>query len=308
MGPAEKMDFSKLEIAREVSLAPHTTMRAGGTARHFAVAENEAGLKGLLAFAKEKGEPFFLLGAGSNVIFSDEEFPGLVILLGKGFREARIDEASGEAVAGGAVPLPLLGRMGVERGWRDFIFLCPIPGTVGAGVAMNAGAGGFDISSIFRWADVMDAKGEVRRVNLEGAGFSYRSSAFKTKGEIILRAAFKTSLEPIDPAVAREILMAEVERRIAAQPRIKRNCGSIFKNPHGGPPAGKLIEEAGLKGREIGGARIAHEHANWIVNTGAATGGDLRELMALAQSEVKRLFGIDLEREVVLMPEDIGSP
>ncbi|TAL18206.1 UDP-N-acetylmuramate dehydrogenase [bacterium] len=292
-------------IASQVPLASHTTMKVGGPARHFAVAENREELIALLGWAKERGQPVFILGAGSNVIIADEGFPGLVLLLGRAFRNVTVEEEDRRVVSGAASPMPLLGRAGVERGWGDFVFLCGIPGVIGAGVRMNAGTGGGELSHIFEWAEIITSDGKMKRLSREELTFGYRASSLKEmKGAVVMRVCLRSDEEPLPPAKTLALAREELEKRLLRQPENHRNCGSVFKNPPG-LSAGKLIEEAGLKGARVGDAEVSREHANWIVNRGNATGSDIRALIERIQEEVYKASGVNLQREVVLIPEDI---
>jgi UDP-N-acetylmuramate dehydrogenase len=292
-------------IASGVPLASHTTMKVGGPARHFAVAENREELAALLGWAKDSGQPVFILGAGSNVIISDEGFPGLVLLLGRAFRNVTVEEEERRVVAGAASPMPLLGRAGVERGWGDFVFLCGIPGVIGAGVRMNAGAGGGEIADIFEWAELVGPDGKMKILSREELTFGYRASSLKElKGAVVMRVCLRSEETPLSPAKTLAMAREELEKRMLRQPENHRNCGSVFKNPPG-LSAGKLIEEAGLKGAREGDAEVSREHANWIVNRGNATGADIRALIERIQDEVYKASGVKLQREVILVPEDL---
>ncbi|PLX40990.1 MAG: UDP-N-acetylenolpyruvoylglucosamine reductase [Deltaproteobacteria bacterium] len=303
-------------VAESVALARHTTMGVGGEARYFFVAEDVEGLRAALKWASEEGLPVITLGNGSNVIVSDEGVEGLVIILGRGFRAHFID-ADGVVTAGAATMMPTLARFGVERGFGDLLFMSGIPGSIGGGVLMNAGAEGFDLSGIVEWVEYMTADGATVRLSRDEIAFSYRrSSLVGLKGAVVTHVGLKSHVAPLAVAECEERVRNYMLGRRLRQPGIGKNSGSIFKNPssevensanpHKNLTAGALLDRAGMKGVTVGGAQIAVEHANWIVNLGAATGSDVRELIYLARARVLDLFGVELEREVILLPEDIS--
>ncbi|PLX42772.1 MAG: UDP-N-acetylenolpyruvoylglucosamine reductase [Deltaproteobacteria bacterium] len=303
-------------LAEGVGLARHTTMGVGGDARYFFVAEDSAGLKEALLWAKGEGLKVFILGNGSNVVVADEGVEGLVIILGRGFRAHDLD-ANGVVTAGAATMMPVLARLGVERGFPDFLFMSGIPGSIGGGVLMNAGAEGADLSAIVEWVEYVTPEGEAIRLTKEEISFSYRrSSLLELEGVVVTYVGLKSSLAPVSTEECESIVREFIEKRRARQPRIGRNSGSIFKNPLSkvagasspisGLSAGALLDRAGMKGVRVGGAEISNEHANWIVNHGGATGEDVRELIGIAKRRVSELYGVELEREVILWPEDIS--
>jgi len=304
--PAMSEPEAPRNLVERVPLAPHTTFRAGGEARWFLAADDVDHLARALRWAKSKTIPVFLLGGGSNLLVADEGFPGLVLLLGKGFRNVAFDPETGSLTAGGGAPMPRLGRVAADHGYADFLFLCGIPGTVGGGVRMNAGTGDGEIGDILQNAETMEPDGTIKRWSGKELTFGYRSSILKERqGSLLISATFVPHNHPIDPARTQRLLAERIDARRSREPKNRRNFGSAFKTPPGGPPAGKLIEDAGLKGASEGGAMVALEHANWIVNTGDATGEDARRLLRRIQDEVKRHSGIELEREVILVPEDV---
>ncbi len=291
-------------IAKGVNLAAHTTIRVGGDAEYFAVAETMDELLLLTEWAREAGEGVFILGNGSNVIISDEGVPGLTIVLGRGFR--MIEGDGNGVIVGGAVMMPLVGRRGMAEGWGEFLFMAQIPGSVAAGALMNAGADGGEFSKIVNWVEILTPAGEVKRLTRAELSFGYRTSSLKeAKGTIITRVSLVNREKNIPLALAGELVRERRFARLDRQPSDGRNFGSTFKNPPGKSPAGKLIEEAGLKGARVGDAVVSEKHANWIINERGATAVDIRALILKIKEEVYNRFGIALNREVLYIPEDI---
>lgn len=290
-----------LKPEENVPLSGLTTVRAGGPAKWFVRAANPEELATTLAFAQAEGLPVFLLGGGSNLVAGDGGFPGLVVKLSGEFSRVAIDEEAGAAKAGAGAGLMALGRGLCRKGCGSFLFACGIPGTVGGAVRMNAGTAEGSVSDVLLSADVLLPDGNVKTLNRDQLAFGYRDSLIaRENGLIVLGAVFRLGEKSGSEEVMKTVKESLKARR-AREPRIKRNFGSVFKNPPGGPPAGKLLEEAGLKGERIGGAMVAPEHANWIVNTGNATGNDLIRLMERMEERVFARFGVRLLREVLVL-------
>lgn len=283
-----------------------TTYRIGGPARYFFVANGIKDLLEALEYSKHAGLPFFLLGGGSNVLISDKGFPGIVIKLGRDFNEIEIGEEEQIVVSGGAVKLPKLGMRLVTNGWGGFEFMCGIPGTVGGAVRINAGTKGGEIKDNFISAKVLNTDLQISLLDNDKMNFLYRNSSLMGNEGIVLEATFglkhKRNVKELK-RIVKEILL----NRKLKQPKNHRNCGSVFKKPKKGKPAGWYIEEAGLKGMRIGNAQVALEHANWIVNLGDAKATDIKMLIQYIQEKVLSKFGVQLEREVLYIPEDLSE-
>jgi UDP-N-acetylmuramate dehydrogenase len=294
-------------FAEYISLKPYTTYKIGGAARHFCTAETSLELLDALRWCRDNGVPWFLLGGGSNLLISDLGFPGLVITLGGEFRRIKLDQEDGFLRVGGGVMLPKLGMSLVTRGWTGFEFMCGIPGTVGGAVRINAGAKDGETKDHFVSASVMTPTCERETIGKEEMGFSYRHSNLVDRRDILMEATFRLDRKRKEDVT---ILKSRVRRRLAdrrcRQPKNKKNCGSVFKNPPGEKPAGWYLERAGLKGKRIGAAMVAEEHANWIVNLDNATSQDVERLIGLCQEQVFKEFGILLKREVMFIPKDLN--
>jgi UDP-N-acetylmuramate dehydrogenase len=273
-------------------LSRFTTIGTGGPARAFARPETLEELERALAWAAEHELAVATIGLGSNLLVADEGFDGLVLKLGGELAEAKVD---GERLlaGGGAANAVCLHRVRTA-GLGGFEFACAIPGTVGGGVWMNAGAYGSDWAAILDRALVVDVDG-ARWRSPEELGLTYRHSELR-HGQVVARAEF--SLEP----VPEEQIKANVARlqalRKAAQPTNKRTFGSVFKNPEHDLSAGRMLEACGLKGHRIGGAQISPRHANFIENADRARSADAIALMHEARRRALDEFGVELRHEV----------
>lgn len=273
-------------------LARHTTYRIGGPARFLGQPADVDDVAKILEFAEAQGLPWLALGLGSNVLVKDGGFPGIVIRLGKGID--RFEMKGATAIVGAGLATPLLARRTAEAGFAGVERFIGIPGTVGGGVYMNAGAHGAEFAEVLTEATVMDAKGKVRQITRKQISYKYRSSNFGNV--IVLEAKLALAEEP--PAKLKEIQARLFRWRKAGTPFDQPCCGSVFKNPSGQRTAGMLIDECGLKGFTIGGAQVSSLHANYIVNTGTATAADVLKVIDHVRKTVAKRTGIELELEV----------
>jgi UDP-N-acetylmuramate dehydrogenase len=278
-----------------VPLGRNTTIGTGGPARFFARPGTLDELRQLLAWAAERGVAVETIGLGSNLLVADDGVDGLVLRLSGELASARVEGTT--LVAGGGAPNAVALHRARAAGLGGFEFASAIPGTAGGGVRMNAGAYGLDWRTVMIDAVVVDAAG-ARTVTAAELGLCYRHSDLRP-GEVVAEVRFQLTPRPPDEvkALAGELL----SRRKATQPTNKRTFGSVFKNPATGPGAGSLVEECGLKGHQLGGARISPRHANFIENAGSATSTDCIALMTEARRLVLRRFGVALEHEVQLL-------
>lgn len=288
-------------VLESVPLKPLTTFKIGGAARFFSLAETEGELSNMIEWANEQQLPYLLLGRGSNILVADEGFPGLIITLGKDFTNINLNNDS--VIAGAAALLSRLGMKLAYKGWSGFEFMCGIPGTVGGAVVMNAGTKSGEIKDTLSSVRVMSKDGSVRDICAKDLNLGYRHSCFKHSKDIVLSATFALK-DKNDPKHTRQQIKRSLANRKAKQPRNPKNCGSIFKSPPG-HQAWELVDRAGFRGATVGGALVAQEHSNWIVNSGTASASDVKRLIDNIQSEVASKFGIHLEREVLFVPEDI---
>lgn len=281
-------------------MAPLTTFRIGGPAALFLEPEDDRDLDAVARAVRETGIPVVILGKGSNVLVSDEGFPGLVLRLGRGYRWAARD--GDRLTAGGAMPLPALAGVALRHGLHGLEFGVAIPATLGGSVRMNAGAHGREMVDILETIDVF-VLGSGSRVVMqaEEAALSYRRSGLPRDGVVV---GATVRLEPGDAAEIRRTMEDARDWRRRTQPLAEPNCGSVFTNPPG-DHAARLIDAAGLKGTAVGGARVSEKHANFIVASPGATARDVVALIELVRVRVRQDSGVDLEPEVRLLePRD----
>jgi UDP-N-acetylmuramate dehydrogenase len=272
-------------------LARHTTWRVGGPARYLLQPAGTDDVVRSLEFARARELPWMVMGLGSNLLAKDGGFPGLVIKLGKGMDHFEMKGAT--AIVGAGMPTPILARRTAEAGFVGVERFRGIPGTVGGGVVMNAGAHGAEFAEIVTEVTVMDANANVRTLPRRQISYKYRASNLEG---IVLEA--KLALGEEDPAKLKEIQERLLRWRKAKTPFDDATAGSTFKNPSGTKSAGTLIEEAGLKGFRVGGALVSPMHANYFVNSGTATGSDMLKLIEHVRKTVQKKLGVELELEV----------
>ncbi len=283
-------------LRRDEPMARHVSWRAGGPARTFYVPADANDLAHFLAALPET-EPLLFVGLGSNLLVRDGGWPGAIVALTGTLTELAID---GERVrAGAGLPCPQLARRTARAGLAGLEFLCGVPGTVGGALAMNAGALGSETWEFVESVETIDRRGRRRTRTPGDFTIGYRSVE-GPQGEWFLGATFR--LQPGDADESLEIIRANLARRGATQPTQLPNAGSVFRNPPG-DYAARLIEACGLKGHCVGGACVSEKHANFIVNTGTATAGDIETLIAQVQATVAREQGVTLVREVRIVGE-----
>ena len=291
-------------ILENQPLAPLTTWKIGGPAKYLAAAAGLEEVFRLMALAQERGWPLFFLGRGSNLLIADAGLPGLTLHLA---RSLQILARRGDTLrAGAGVSLPRLARTAAALGFSGFEFLAGIPGSVGAAVRLNAGADGRDLAAVLSRVWVATPQLQLLEFRAGELGLGYRSSGLLYFPHwLVVEAEFLLSNQAPPEAVRRRLRELQAARR-ARQPANYRNCGSVFKNPKAGPAAGLLIEAAGCKGLRRGGAQVSRKHANFILNQGQATAAQVKALIAEIQERVWRTQGVALEREVVILPDDLG--
>ena len=275
-------------------LSNHTTFRIGGAAKYFAVPKNEEEIMEAVDFAIVKDLPYYILGKGSNVLFADEGYPGVIIEIGAGMEKVeRTGDTGIRAQAG--VSLSALAAFAAREGLSGLEFAGGIPGTLGGAVTMNAGAYGGEMKDVIVSAKVMDEEGAVQELSCEELQLGYRTSIVQKKQFVVLEAEFL-----LKPGTTEEIqnTMKELNaKRREKQPLEYPSAGSTFKRPEG-YFAGKLIEDAGLRGYRVGDAQVSEKHCGFVVNRGKATCVEVLQLIGDVQKTVKEQFGVQLEPEV----------
>ena len=283
----------ELPLLAAEPLAKHSSFRIGGPAEALACPRTEEELQAVFAFCRAEGITPRILGGGTNILAPDAGVPGIVIST-RGLDTLELN-ADGTITAGAGVPLALLAVFAQKHGLTGLEFAHGIPGTVGGGMYMNAGAYGGELVQVAVSARFLTQDGEIRRFVGEEMGLSYRRSAFMGLQGVIVSADFR--LTPGDPEAIQARMRELMERRKASQPLELPSAGSTFKRPVGGYAAA-LIQEAGLKGFRVGDAAVSEKHAGFVVNLGHATAAEVLTLMARVREIVKAKSGIELEPEV----------
>lgn len=292
------LDILGDRAVRDCRLDEFTTYRLGGPAAVFATLRTRQDLAAVVAARAESGLPVLVVGRGSNLLVSDEGFPGIVIHLAEDFDQILID--SGGAVrAGGAVALPVLARRTAANGLVGFEWAVGVPGSVGGAVRMNAGGHGSDIAAALVAAEVLDlSTGESARRRVDDLGLRFRGSNLGS-AELVLD--MEIQLEPGDAVEAGRRITEIVAWRRAHQPG-GQNCGSVFVNPVPGEvTAAELIDRCGLRGLRHGGAFVSPKHANFIQAAPGATASDVRALIEQIRERVEQHTGVVLRSEVLLV-------
>lgn len=282
-------------IRADVSLCDYATMRVGGPADIFVEPETEAQVLAVIEFAQAHSIPLLLLGNGSNLLISDEGYRGIVLHIGKQMSAITCEGSVITAQAGAL--LSAVARFAADRSLTGFEFAAGIPGSIGGGACMNAGAYGGEMKDVVLSARVLD-RGKIRTIPVCELDFAYRHSAIMANNWLVLSVTLQ-----LHPGNQEEILatMADLAaRRRAKQPVQYPSCGSFFKRPTG-YFAGALIEGANLKGYAIGGAQVSQLHAGFVINIGGATATDIYRLMKHVQKTVLDQSGVQLEPEVCLV-------
>lgn len=287
---------NNIEMYEDVSLKKYNTYRLDVKCDYLVFPKDIDEVVKLISFLKENNYKYLVLGNGSNVIFKNKRYNGVVIKLSK---LDKIEFDGDKVVVGAGVALSKLANMAINNSLSGLEFSVSIPGEIGASVSMNAGAYNESFSDVFVSAKVLTPKLEIIELTNEDMDFSYRNSFIKkNKDYIVLEVVLK--LKPGNKEEMNAVIEKRFEKRKATQPLEYPSAGSVFRNPEG-MYAGKLIEDANLKGYSIGGAMISDMHANFIVNKDNATGEDIINLINLAKDKVKENNNIDLYLEQVII-------
>lgn len=280
----------------EEPMKDHTTFRVGGPAECFITVDSRKQLAKALSYLLLTGWDFFIVGNGSNLLVGDRGYRGVVIRLGAEFSGI---EVSGEKMTVGAgALLGSAAKAALEAGLTGFEFAAGIPGTLGGAVRMNAGAYGGEMKQVVEYVEVMGMDGEILYLDNETMEFGYRTSAIKNRPYVVLGAQLK--LKAGEKEKIAEIMRDLAQKRREKQPLEFPSAGSTFKRPEG-YFAGKLIQDAGLSGKSVGGAQISEKHCGFVINRGDATAADVSQLIRETQQTVQDKFGVTLEPEVIFL-------
>ena len=295
-----KEDLEKLDVGEMIEDEPmykHTTYKVGGPARIYLKVKDVDSLIKTIKYCGKHRVKYLVIGRGSNLLFSDHEYEGLIISLNECFNEIKVNGSTMIAQAG--VPMISLSYQAAKIGLSGFEFMGGIPGSIGGGIYMNAGAYKYDLASVVKTVTLLNEKHEVVTFNNEQMDFSYRHSICQDNRKlIVLEVTFELTAKSPDEIKA--VLDKRKERRMSSQPWNMPSAGSVFRNPQD-KPAWQYIDECGLRGYEIGGAQVSPKHSNFIVNNGYASAKDIYDLIMLVQEKVNEKFGVKLRREVGLI-------
>lgn len=280
-------------IYKDELMKKHTTFRVGGPADYFVTPKTNEQINQLISLCREENVSYYVVGNGSNLLVGDKGYRGMIIQI---YKEMNKISADGEFVTAQAgALLSKMGNSALEAGLTGFEFAAGIPGTVGGAVVMNAGAYGGEMKDIIEKVTVLTPTGEVLVLKNEELELGYRTSIIMKKGYIVLDATFR--LQKGEKELIRHKMDELRIQRTTKQPLEYPSAGSTFKRPVG-YFAGKLIQDAGLRGFQVGGAQVSEKHCGFVINKDQATAADVLELMNQVSAIVKEKFGVSLEPEV----------
>lgn len=299
-----KQHLPQLDLRVAEPMAKHTTFRVGGPAALLALPKGEGEVRQILRLAHQMGVAPFFLGKGSNLLVADEGVDRFLVKLPGGLTRL---EREGEAglYVGSGVTLAQAATFAAQAGLSGLEFAHGIPGSLGGGVFMNAGAYDGEMAQVIAWVDCLDETGAPHRLAGADLALGYRTSCFTQRPWLITGA--RLTLTPGDPAAIRAKMADLAQRRRAKQPLEYPSAGSTFKRPPG-HFAGGLIEQCGLKGYQIGGAQVSEKHAGFVINTGGATCQDILDLIHHVRQVVRDQTGVLLEPEVRLLGAAFREP
>lgn len=284
------------DIKIDEMMNKHTSFRVGGPAKVFLIVHSEEKLRNILLALKRHELPYFVLGNGSNLLVSDEGYDGVMVYLGEEFSEVEITGTQMKAKA--AALLGKVARKAMEEGLAGLEFAAGIPGSLGGGVVMNAGAYGGELSQVVTKVKAMNPNGEIIELEKEQLLLGYRTSIFKIKPFVILEVFMELQKGNKEEILAK--IKEYTKARVEKQPLEYPSAGSTFKRPEG-YFAGKLIMDAGLRGYRVGDAQVSEKHCGFVINRGNATATEIKTLMENVAKKVKEEFGVDLEAEVIML-------
>lgn len=285
-------------IYKDEPMKKHTTFRVGGNADYFVTPSSTEEVQRVVALCQEMNVPYYILGNGSNLLVGDKGYRGAIIQIYKEMNEIKVKGEGITAQAG--VLLSKIGATALEAELAGFEFASGIPGTLGGAVVMNAGAYGGEMKDVLVDVTVLTPEGEVLVLKNEELELGYRTSIIAQKGYIVLGATIKLAK---GEAAAIKARMDELKmQRTTKQPLEYPSAGSTFKRPEG-YFAGKLIQDAGLRGFQVGGAQVSEKHCGFVINKDNATAADVLELMRQVSAIVQEKFGVELEPEVKRLGE-----
>ena len=286
-------------VKLEEPMEKHTTFRIGGPADYFLCPQTAEELKAVIHVCKETETPYFILGNGSNLLVSDKGYRGAVIQIWKNMSEVSVEDETKIRAQAGA-QLSKIASCALEQSLEGFEFAAGIPGTLGGACVMNAGAYGGEMKDVLVRVTVLDEDDKIRVIEKEDLELGYRTSIIAKKGYTVLGAEIE--LQEGEKEAIRTRMNELKEKRVTKQPLEYPSAGSTFKRPEG-YFAGKLVQDAGLRGFRVGDAMVSEKHCGFVINAGEATAAQVDELMKQVSAKVREQFGVTLEPEVKRLGE-----
>ena len=284
------------DILTNEPMSSHTTFRVGGEASMLVRISSPDQLLKLIPYLNDIGEPYYVIGNGSNILVGDKGYNGVILEIGSGMSDIRVE--GNRIIAGAGALLSSIARAALENDLSGLEFASGIPGSIGGGVVMNAGAYGGEIRDVVTEVEVMSVDGQLMTISNRDMQFGYRTSIIKMRPFTVLSVTME--LTPGDHTVIEDKMRELSARRKEKQPLEYPSAGSTFKRPEG-YFAGKLIMDAGMRGYTIGGAAVSEKHCGFIVNKGNATAADVYEVIQEVEERVKERFDVTLEPEIVFL-------
>lgn len=292
--------IGEVQVLEDAPMAKFTSFRAGGNADLLVQPQNTEELKMVLQILQEEHCTHMVLGNGSNVLVRDGGYRGVIVKPGHGFDQVSVEE--NRVRCGSGALLSAVAKAAADAGLTGLEFASGIPGSIGGAVFMNAGAYGGEMKDVLRKVTVLSKDGtRISKLETEALQLGYRRSVLQDTGDIVLEAEF--ALQPGDEKEIKEKMADLKARRNEKQPVNYPSAGSFFKRPEG-YFAGKLVQDAGLKGVSVGGAEVSQLHSGFLINKGGATATDILQLMKIVQASVLDRFGVMLEPEVRIIGEE----
>ncbi|MBP5772838.1 MAG: UDP-N-acetylmuramate dehydrogenase [Eubacterium sp.] len=280
-------------ILENENMANHTTFKCGGNASLYIAPNSTDELVKVLEVLRSENYPYMVIGNGSNLLVKDEGYDGAIVEVDKKISE--IDVRGEEIVVEAGAKLSKVATIAMENDLAGFEFAHGIPGNMGGAVVMNAGAYGGEMKDVLKWVKVVDQNGEIKTLENEELELGYRTSRVMKEKMIVLEACIKLELGVMGEIA--EVMALLMSKRKASQPLEYPSAGSTFKRPEG-YYAGKLVQDAGMKGYRVGDAMVSDKHSGFVINCGNATATEVIQVIKDVQAKVKEDFGVDLETEV----------